>query len=377
MARSCDSDRQHALARASEGRPNRGLPLSIASPVRHRPQPRRPLGSIAPDIRRSAAGFTLLELMIAMTIGVFLIGALVVVLVNNSRTRYELEKSIGQIQNARYALQVLSDDLVNAGFYGEAIIGGTSPPNTKICVKPEEMQHAETLGAAILGLDNVTAIPQDCDWEKPALEGTDIIMVRRASTCAAGSTGCEPFVAGLPHIQKPVCTDSPPFIVGTQASTFVGTTQPCNAETPTLAPIYRLQNHLYYVELRAIPSYEGLVPTLMRAELTADGYQGIPIAEGIEHLHFEYGIDTTRDGEPDEYLTAKGINDGDPDDWLNVVAVRVYLIARNLRSTHGYQDNRTYQLGGCQVPLEEIDRKFKRQAYSTTVRLNNIAGQRE
>ncbi len=70
-------------------------------------------------------------------------------------------------------------------------------------------------------------------------------------------------------------------------------------------------------------------------------------------------------------------DDGDPADWLNVVAVRVYLIARNLRATHGYQDNRTYQLGGCQVPLGEIDRKFKRQAYSTTVRLNNIAGQRE
>ncbi|WP_296696386.1 PilW family protein [Thiocapsa sp. UBA6158] len=376
MARSCDSDRQHALARASEGRPNRGLPLSIASPVRHRPQPRRPLGSIAPDIRRSAAGFTLLELMIAMTIGVFLIGALVVVLANNSRTRYELEKSIGQIQNARYALQVLSDDLVNAGFYGEAIIDDTLAPSTVICANLDEMQQAATLHASIRGLDNVTANQRPGCAER-ALEGTDIIMVRRASTCASGNTGCEPFVAGLPHIQKPVCTDSPPFIIGSQASTFVGTTQPCNAETPTLAPIYRLQNHLYYVELRAIPSYEGLVPTLMRAELTADGYQGIPIAEGIEHLHFEYGIDTNRDGEPDEYLTAKGIDDGDPADWLNVVAVRVYLIARNLRATHGYQDNRTYQLGGCQVPLGEIDRKFKRQAYSTTVRLNNIAGQRE
>lgn len=321
--------------------------------------------------RPTMTGFTLLELMIAMTIGVFLLGTLAVVLINNSQTRYELEKSLGQIQNARYALQVLSDDVANAGFYGEARVTGTATFSDAICATINDMSLEKNLTAVIRGRNNITA-SQRPGCTPNALEGQDILAVRRASTCAVDTAGCDPFLNGLPHIQKPGCGTVMTPTIATTRDALTGTIPPCSDTPPPDAPIYRLVNQVYY--LRNVTVSGENIPTLMRAELTADGYQSIPIAEGIEHLHFEYGVDTgtgaNKDGEPDWYLNA-----GSPYlNWPNVVSVRVYLIARNLKKTSGYDDRRTYKLGGASVTPSGDARSFKRQAYSTTIRLNNIAG---
>ncbi|WP_213459819.1 PilW family protein [Thiocapsa sp.] len=315
-------------------------------------------------------GFTLLELMIAMTIGVFLLGTLAVVLVNNSRTRYELEQSIGQIQNARYALQVLSDDVANAGFYGEAQVTGIANLSDPICSNISDMSQVSNLTDVIRGRNNITA-SQRPGCTPDALEGLDILAVRRASTCAVDTVGCDAFLAGLPHLQKPGCGAVTTPTIATTRNAFTGTRPPCDATPTQAAPIYRLVNHVYY--LRNVTVSSQSIPTLMRAELTGNGYQSTPIAEGIEHLHFEYGVDTDpiKDGEPNRYRTSNNITGTD---WGNVVSVRVYLIARNLKRTSGYQDTRTYQLGGASVTPSGEARGFKRQAYSTTIRLNNIAG---
>jgi len=56
---------------------------------------------------RSAHGFTLVELMIAMTISLLLMTALVAVFVNSSRSSNELAKTNSMIDNGRFAAQLL------------------------------------------------------------------------------------------------------------------------------------------------------------------------------------------------------------------------------------------------------------------------------
>jgi type IV pilus assembly protein PilW len=319
---------------------------------------------------RPGRGFTLIELMVAMTIGVFLLGTLALVLSNNSRTRYEIEKSIGQIQNARYAMQMITDDLSNAGFYGEALIpaGGTLP---SLCPAAESLDAAR--GYPVQGADNIAAMPQACAAIGAVLPGNDLLAVRRTSTCAVGDPDCDAFVEGLPHLQQPACPadcldppDCSPWISASRAA-LIGRVRSCAAGAD--APIYRLYSRLYYLAPTNRPN-DG-IPTLKRAELTANGYVVNPIAEGVEQLHFEYGIDNQGTGEPDEYLE----DIVDPGDWQNVVAVRVHLLVRNATPTHGHLDDRTYYLG--REVFEAPGDAYKRQAYSTTVRLNNIAGRRE
>lgn len=348
--------------------------LKITSPrVRASPLP------ISGPARRG--GFTILELLIAMTIGIFLLGGLAVVLSNNSRTRYELQKSIGQVQNARYALQTLSDDLSNAGFYGEAGIPSTSGwlllcidlSNGLPLTCPNESCMKLERPFPIQGSDDIATRPTGCSTMADVRTGNDIVVVRRVSTCAVGEDQCDAFQEGALHIQQPACSAGANPIVATSATAFAGgMTRLCDPNV--LAPIYRLLNHVYYVAQNNRPN-DG-IPTLKRAELAADGYIVTPIAEGIEHLHIEYGVDTDGnggDGDPDLYAQAGTL---DWDDWRNVVSARIHLIARNVLPTAGYVDGREYRLGG-EGELGPFNDSFKRQAYSTTVRLNNIAGLRE
>src|ERR1700732_2366311 len=64
-------------------------------------------------------GYTIIELMISITISLIILASLVSILANNSRTRGEIERANQQTENGRYALQLIVDDLHNAGFLAE------------------------------------------------------------------------------------------------------------------------------------------------------------------------------------------------------------------------------------------------------------------
>src|SRR5258708_28641814 len=64
-------------------------------------------------------GYTIIELMIAITISLIILASLVAIFANNSRTRGEIERANQQTENGRYALQLITDDLHNAGYLPE------------------------------------------------------------------------------------------------------------------------------------------------------------------------------------------------------------------------------------------------------------------
>lgn len=69
-------------------------------------------------LRNAARGFTMVELMVAMALGLLLLGVLVAMVVSTIGNRNELDKSSRQIENGRYAVQVLTSDIESAGFIG-------------------------------------------------------------------------------------------------------------------------------------------------------------------------------------------------------------------------------------------------------------------
>lgn len=81
---------------------------------------------------RRSRGLSLIELMVSLTLGLFLIAGMLTLLARNSNTRSELDKAGRQFENGRYAAQRLSEDLHNAGFYGEffAVPDPTTVPPT-------------------------------------------------------------------------------------------------------------------------------------------------------------------------------------------------------------------------------------------------------
>src|SRR5687767_7260454 len=93
----------------------------------------RPLSQVA-----RVRGFSLIELMTALTIGLLILAGLTSVFVNSSTAFSELRKTSEQIENGRFAIELLSSDLRHAGFYGELSKLPAAPATDDPCTAPTD-----------------------------------------------------------------------------------------------------------------------------------------------------------------------------------------------------------------------------------------------
>lgn len=314
-----------------------------------------------PVMNTRQRGISMVEVMVAMALGLVILLAVTIIFTNNSRTRGEMEKSGRQVENGRYALMLLSDEISNAGFWGEAgaqNVPGTLPPLCPLSTA----DVVDALGVPVQG-GSVSGTAPSCI--STAKSASDYLAIRRASTCATGSSGCDAFADGYFHLQVSACTTQSPGVplVKTAAADLTAKKRNCT----TAAPIYRLLSRVYFISGADV---------LSRVELANGAYSdAIQLVEGIEQLHFEYGLDTApvaRDGAVDEFTANPTAAQ-----WPDVVAVRIWLVARNLEKTAGYVDGRTYQLGESSYSVPAGMEGYKREVYSTTVYLNNVSGRRQ
>ena len=369
-------------------------------PTRHR--------ILAPPAR----GYTIVELMVSITIGLIILAGLVTLFAGNSRERGEIERANEQTENGRYALKVIADDLHAAGYFATFNPGTVLAPNAQL--QPSVPVALPNVCATDLAtLTSGLAVPvqgfyQPAGAAVPACiadlrAGTDILVVRRASTCAVGAPGCDPQVGGDAYLQASGCAAE--FTAGTYYA-FDSVTANLNLHTKdcvTAAPIYQFRTHIYFVANNDKGGDN--IPTLMRAELGAVGgaFTTVPLVEGIDNLQLEYGIDIpdpnvadpnyrTTSGSPAAYSADPGAYTSPVygacgvqvlpwdclSNWRNVVTVKVYVLSRNLTPTQGYTDTKTYTLGlntaGTPNVVLPFNDGFKRHVYSTVAVLYNTAG---
>jgi type IV pilus assembly protein PilW len=380
--------------------------------MRH-PRHRRPAAA------RGQGGFTLVELMISIVVGMVIIAALALLFANNSRARQEMDKTSQQIENGRYATQYLRDDLRLAGYWGEFSPESLTPP---AAVPDPSLTDDASVSAAVplhvqgyhSGMDatfdstlpaGVTALLTD------RKANTDVLVVRRASTCVAGPSSAEPGcsaqdLATSKYFQTSLCTTQLDalaaaghydyqFLIGTDANAF--TTANANITT---APTYLTQRdcataavtravhvHIYYVANNDVAG-DG-IPTLKMVSLKANSFAApVAIAEGIEAMQLEWGLDdgtggaAINDGIPDNWKTDPAYGIAAAADqvtaWQRVTAVKVHLIARNTQASTGqFEDTRKYVLGSTTAKdntFGPYNDGYKRHVYSTVVRIANAAG---
>lgn len=336
-----------------------------------------------------ARGYTLVEVMVSITIGLIVLGSLVTLFAGNSRERAEVERANEQTENGRYALQLLGDDLRDAGYLASFNPGTVTGPNPQLAAVPAALPNAcatdlPTLNSAIeiavQGYDNGANAPA-CLTDVRG--GTDILVVRRASTCAVGTAGCDPQVAGDVYLQASGCANE--FTAGTYYAldTNVASLNLHQKDCVTVAPLYQFRTHIYFIANND-KAGDG-VPTLKRAELGTGAFTIVPLVEGIENLQLEYGLDTAvpTTGAPAVYTANPSTYNGCAgvacvNNWQNAVAVQINVLARNQTVTQGYTDTKTYTLGltaaGAANVVGPFNDGFKRHTYSSVARLYNPAG---
>ena len=68
---------------------------------------------------RHARGMSLVEILVALALGMLMMGAVALVFAATSRNRGDLERSARLTENAQYALDFLGDELRMAGYFAE------------------------------------------------------------------------------------------------------------------------------------------------------------------------------------------------------------------------------------------------------------------
>ena len=329
------------------------------------------------------AGFSLIELMISIALGLVVLAVIAAIFANTSAARAELQRSSQQIDNGRHAVDVLSEDLQLAGYFGELNVAALMVPAAlpDLCsMVPSDWTAA--IPIHMQGVDDGAAAPACIPATRTA--GTDIVAVRRARTCIAGSAGCEAIVATQPYLQVGLCgTAGNAYALGIAADTaFPHTLKDC----VTLAGQRRFVVHVYFV---SDDNGSGAsIPTLKRLELNGGGYTEVALVEGIERLHVEYGIDSDGDGGPDAYTpdpasyTYAGCGSCTPPiNWANVVTAKLHVLSRAIEKSPGYVNGKVYELGldaaGAPVRVGPFNDGYRRHVYSSLVRIANPAGRRD
>jgi type IV pilus assembly protein PilW len=325
---------------------------------------------------RAGRGMSLVEMMVGLALGLFLIVALVALFDSNSEIRRHVDQAAQQIENGRYALDLLRDDLHLAGYYGNAVpwrgyataaatvpdVCATTAAGIQFASSPSKWP------VPVFGIAAGDATPS-CVTGPGRKAGTDILVVRRASTIPTPAGALE---SGSLYVQASGCNSEGQqhkdfvFDKGANASTFGLRKNGC----AVAADIYEFETHVYYVSNETIP-------TLRLLTISGTTAANEPLVEGIDDLRVEYGRDGSGDGTPEEFR--KCLSTVDPCsavDWADTVAVRVHLLARSLDGLGGHVDTKTYTLGTGAV-VGPFNDPYKRHAYSSVVRLMNPAGRRE
>jgi type IV pilus assembly protein PilW len=325
--------------------------------------------------KRRQLGMTLVELLVAMTISLGMVAALVTLLVNNSRSTAELNRTSRQTENGRYAMELLSHDLKLAGYYGELATADVTFTTVDPCAATiaglgfAPAAVPATAPVAIQGFAGSVADPAPgCALNHRP--GTAAIVVRHLSTEFAAAV-----TAGNGYLQTSRCATDPvvvPFVFSDVAANFTLRDRACAGAMQ----VRRYITRVYYVADCDLCGKD-TIPTLKRAEFVDGAIVITALAEGVEELQFEYGFDVDGDGGPDQFRTnLDGVVASALNDWSNVMAVRITLLSRTTEESAGYLDAKTYGLGlaGNRGPFND---RYKRRALSQLVRLNNPAGWRE
>lgn len=352
-------------------------------------------------------GFSLVELMIAMALGLAAAGAVALLSVNATRSYRATNQANQQLENGRYALSILKDDLEHAGFYGSiAPVKLTLPessPDDPCDRKPQT--HANSL---LMPVRVYSASPgSNCNsYLAGRVSGTRVLVIRRADTVTTTAAGSE--ATGHTYIQTTPdryiiacvgCSNAPEsaFKLASNGPAGGFSLRRPNDES-RLADIRRYHVHIYFIRSWATTSGDG-IPTLVRVSLSryesAPAMTSEPMIEGIENLQFQLGLDAAVgtacpyadlpadcDGAPLVYVpsTDAALAALDWRDWANVVTVRVNVLARSLDPERNYTDNKTYDLGNGDGNLFSPPSNalhYPRHVFSQLVRIHHPGGWRD
>lgn len=328
------------------------------------------------------SGLTLVEFMVSIAIGMLMIAALATLIANQSTTRSDIDKSGKMIENGRYAIQTMASDIQLAGYWGELSTLDAVPTSLPDPCSVVAADIEAAMPLHIQGYNNPAPLALSCVTNHMA--GTDVLVVRRVDPSTSDmETGGVIDLARLKTGQTYLQT-------GLSALNFAKVFRQADGSTDaaaftllkrngTPANIRKVLVNIYYVSTCSVCTggSADTTPTLKRVELGVSGtaaafLPAVTLAEGIENLQIDYGVDTAGNGTPvgaDVATVAAAV-------WADVMTVKINILARSTETTVGHQDTKSYSLGSTGGTVGPLNDGYKRHAFTQSVRLVNPSSRR-
>jgi type IV pilus assembly protein PilW len=280
-------------------------------------------------------GFTLIELMVSLAIGMVITLALLTLLINVNRNNAELSRTNSVIENGRFSLQLLEADLSHAGFWGGYVPSfddlnwsGTLGTNDSATVSfpaaiPDPCAATSTWYASYDYRAQLIGVPLQV-YQVPvsgtspictgfitnAQPSTDIVVVRHAAPCQAVSTASDTdckysATSGDMYFQFSRCaTDTVSYTLTTTVAGLNLKPGNCTGTSPVykfISTVYWVRSWFVTAPTPSLPNGDG-IPTLVRTRFQAvtvgavttvahqstetlvDGIQAFRVALGVDNI---------------------------------------------------------------------------------------------
>jgi type IV pilus assembly protein PilW len=310
-------------------------------------------------------GLSLTELLIALVVGLFLMTATFSVL-EMSSSSVQSTGQLNQLQEtARLALRMMEEDIAQTGFFSD--LTGVDLITGANAVAPATITGADCVGGGLNngsfpnGIGNFRTL-----WAARKVSGSliscelstqgdsDVLQLKRLEgTEVARCALCRSLLRDSQYQR-----DS--FFRRRRAPARVARWSDLRVSAPRL--------------LRRLTMDLG-EPALFRHSLTRGSLmeEAEMLAEGVEALQFEFGLDSNGDGSVDAYLTSTDVTDAmwDQRERAEILAVRLHLLLRAQTQDNSYSagGTRTYQMPGGDMSF--ADDGYRRKRVSTTIMVQN------
>lgn len=331
---------------------------------------------------KTSRGFSLVELMVALTLSLILVAGALSVLFTSRITYFQNERTGRMQEGGRVAIELMLRDMRASGFRG---CTQYVPSVTNALPTPTGLLW--NFASPVQGFE---ADPTKSTWSPTldseidgALAGSDVIAVRTTLSdspvfslnAPMDGTNADLSVDRLESdsVEKgdsmAVSDCSGTAVFAVSSFTGSGTTATIATGGAELekafgagAQVTPVDTVIYYVAPSTIERPGGVRnPALWRKVGASDPQE---LVEGVELMQALYGVDTDNDRLVNSYLPADEVTN-----WSNVLSVNIAMLVRSTEPNADIVDNKTYTVLGTSFGPKND--RYQRQMYSTTVALRN------
>lgn len=273
-------------------------------------------------VQNKHQGFSLIELLVAMLIGLFLLTGMASSFLSSKKASNDRDQLSVLEDNGRFALEVISKIVEHAGY---TPVANVKPLPHKIISSTAEVVSGE------------------CSDANNSISAIGLFTDTRVSLDSADGDALAVAYYGDSNIFNDCAGNELPDTCKVPA---IGATSTLRSEASVIYSAFSLENNNLYCTGSRTDSRE-------------------IIAENIENIQYLYGIRSGNNNAVDRYLNASEMAGL----WDRVVSIQVAVLVRSASPVRSTAEQKSYSL--LDQKVEAPDDKYQRAVFTSTIRIRN------